>query len=152
MIIRVDILILIILFMHPSTYAGRTLTNQDLKKDERAGDEKSTGPPRTFRTEEPSLSEKLDKITEEYDQDHWCRMGNLYRGRVDDARKEYKEADEKLRSYSMMVRESFSYRMAESDLKYAKERLEEAERELREFEDRAYRQDIPASWYRCQYE
>jgi len=98
----------------------------------------------------------LQKVVEKYDQDYWCRWGNYYREEVERAKRRVERAKkefEEIRSKYLLKEESeFSLELAKQELQFAQDALEEAEEDLRHFEDRAYRQDIPASWYRCQYE
>ncbi|MEN8264193.1 MAG: hypothetical protein ABFR82_12080 [Nitrospirota bacterium] len=78
-------------------------------------------------------------------------MGNLYRDKVAKAKKAFKDAEVRLKKYSSIGYWA-RHKNAKKNYEWAREQLEKAKDKLRELEDRAYRQSIPASWYRCQYD
>ena len=90
----------------------------------------------------------------------WCDVGTKYRNRVDRAKKEVDEAEEKLRiekheyevykMYKGKLGRPSSYISAENRLSYAKKNLATAELDLSELESQAHRKGVKPGWLRCQ--
>jgi DNA-binding ferritin-like protein (Dps family) len=98
----------------------------------------------------------IEKAVENYNQDYWCTWGNHHRNEVQRAEEEVQRAkrhlDQVRRDWQWQRVDRSRVKIAEEMLKDAKIDLRDTERSRRQFEDRAYRQNIPATWYRCQYE
>ncbi len=145
----IAICLLLVLVM--PALAGQTFSNDDLQKYKLPADKESTGPPETFREEKDPLVEKIEEDINKADQDYWCNQGNLYREKVVKAKKGFEAAKERLRKYSS-IGYGLNHKRAKRKYARAKEKLEKAKDSLLALEDRAYRQSVPATWYRCQYD
>jgi hypothetical protein len=90
----------------------------------------------------------------------WCDAGTQYRNRVERAKKEMEEAEEKFRiekhehevykMYKGKLGRSSSYISAENRLSYARKNLEAAELDLSDLESQAHRKGVKPGWLRCQ--
>ena len=155
MLMRKILILLTILFLPLSAYAGKIYTGQDLQQYKQPGDDRSTQSSEMGWEKEESLTDKFDKISEEENKDYWCKESTYHENRVDDAMKNFNAAEDNLNKtdsdFFMKKARKYSLESAKRRLNQAKEKLERAKRAKSQFEDRAYRQNVPASWLRCQY-
>lgn len=94
------------------------------------------------------------------DYESWCSSGIKYRNKVDRAKNELKEAEEKFRiekneyeiynRYKSKSGKPSKYHSAESRLENARKHLAEVELELSELESQAHRKGVKPGWLRCQ--
>jgi len=150
------ILILLVTFILPlNAYAGKVYTDQDLQQYKQAGDGRTTQSSEAGWKKEESLSDKLDNISEEYNQDYWCRWSTYHENEVNDASQNHMAAVDHFNKTDSDVffnkADKNSLERAERRLNQTKEILDNAIRAKTQFEDRAYRQNVSASWLRCQY-
>ncbi|KPJ98481.1 MAG: hypothetical protein AMK71_11315 [Nitrospira bacterium SG8_35_4] len=141
---------IILLFAHPAG-AGRTFTDSDLeiyKKDNSVAIKDQYRP---VHRKETAL--KQPDNTAQKEKQSWCRRGKKHRDTVNRAQADLDKAEHRIDEYrkALAVRKS-DLRSAMRNLKRSREKLDAAEEEYRNFEDRAYRQNIPRDWYECYYD
>ncbi|MBI5056952.1 MAG: hypothetical protein HZB61_10100 [Nitrospirae bacterium] len=135
-------------------FAGHVYTNEDLEKYRRASDKESTGTPSYINEadrDKGTVDRLVVSITEEKDQDYWCKNGETLRRNIEDAEREVIDAEENLKLIISSIANEIKLDKARDRVFQAKRDIEDTKKRLVEFEDKAYRQNIPATWYRCQY-
>ena len=143
---------IILLFAHPAG-AGRTFTDSDLeiyKQDSNVERSDYYTPKRRKAT---AFKESADNKNTKRERESWCRKGKKHRDTVNRAQADLDKAEHRIDEYrkALAVRKS-DLRSAMRNLKRSRDRLAAAEEEYRNFEDRAYRQNIPRDWYECYYD
>lgn len=148
----------------------RVFTDKDLEEYKRPSDTakknadgisrnastKNVTPVRTRKQKKDEDYRKRKEAEEEARlQQYWCRKGTEYRRKVEKAETRVTAAEEYLSDVehdSPSVSTNLCKRKgAENRLKWAQQKLKEAEDDLSFIEDEAHRQWIPPGWLRCQF-
>jgi len=129
--------------------AARTFTDSDLEGYRQEGNSVSTE--RYRPKHEPAGSQSQKNAGPQ--KKTWCRDGKRYRDKVSRAKEDLEKAEKRMDGYREALAVSKSdLRAAMRNLKRSRENLKAAEEDYRDFEDRAYRQNIPRDWYECYYD
>jgi len=133
--------------------AARTFTDSDLEIYMQDSTVESTERYRPERRKKETVRELNDNKQAKNKKESWCRKGEKYRDKVNSAQRDLDKAENRINQYrkALAVRKS-DLRSAMRALKRSRERLEAVKEEYRNFEDRAYRQNIPRDWYECYYD
>jgi hypothetical protein len=141
---------IIALFALPAR-AGRTFTDADLDMYKQDGSADGGDHYRPVHKKEPPA--RRSNYTALKEKESWCRKGKKYRDKISKAQHTLEKAENRIDQYrkALSVRKS-DLRSAMRNLKRSRERMDAAEEDYRNFEDRAYRLNIPRDWYECYYD
>lgn len=86
------------------------------------------------------------------DQEYYCKKGNAYRRKIDEAKFDVAQAKKKLDELKASTNIKASRVMrAEENIARKEKDLFRVERDLSDLENEAHRKDIPPGWLRCQF-
>jgi hypothetical protein len=121
-------------------------SNEDLKKYKSTSTGNTTDSSDGKTAESERKSNHPTELSNDPDKYMWCSRGNQYREQVNQARERVNEISRQVKAM-----EPFDDIRFTDALRRAQQKLENAERELTQFEQEAYIQGIPPGWLRCQF-
>jgi hypothetical protein len=149
------LLFLATIALYNSFAAAKELTNEDLKKYE-ASDKGKSGDTTEKQESAPQKTEAAQDAAQDTpkqpDKQYWCTQATRLIAKVDAASKNVDYIEKQRDEAAMPAYPAASGSSVEDKLAQAKQELESAEKELSDFEQLAYSQDIPPGWLRCQFE
>lgn len=128
----------------------RVYTNDDLDRHKTSPDPEGSG----SQVSQESKKSRV-KDVKHVDMETWCNRGEHCRSRIERAKRELELAEakykENLSRRRIARRSGKREETAEAKMNKARQKLEQAERDLHDLEQNAHRKNIPPGWLRCQF-
>lgn len=120
-------------------------TNEDLEKYK--GQHENT----MAEQSEPPKQERAARNREDREKEYWCKKASPYARKIDGLKEDLRLAEQRVSDSQTKSARKKSTAL-HSKMENSRRKLKEAQRDLEELENEAYRKGVPQGWLRCQFE
>ncbi len=126
-------------------------TNKDIDKYKGPNDYNKTEKSET-RDYRADKQEQLKKINEEREKEYWCKKASPYRRKIESTTDDIRQLEDEQLQANVKSPSGKKGRSISRRIQSTRKKLREAEKDLAELENEAYRKGVPQGWLRCQFE